>query len=80
MYYFLEKADEGELKIGDTKINLKKASRKEILNVRRRTAFVFQNYGLFHHKTALENAVRGIVLVTTYFMRYKMNIRKRIGD
>lgn len=29
---------------------------------------------------ALENAVRGIVLVTTYFVRYKMNIRKKIGD
>lgn len=60
---FLEKADEGELKIGDTKINLKKASRKEILNVRRRTAFVFQNYGLFHHKTALQNVMEGLVVV-----------------
>lgn len=60
---FLEKAEEGELRIGDTRINLRKASRKEILNVRRRTAFVFQNYGLFHHKTALQNVMEGLVVV-----------------
>ncbi len=58
---FLEKADEGTLKIGDTELDLHKAKKKEILDVRRRTAFVFQNYNLFANKTALENVMEGLV-------------------
>lgn len=58
---FLEKADAGKLTIGDTTVDLKRASRKEILEVRRKTAFVFQNYNLFNNKTALENVMEGLV-------------------
>jgi L-cystine transport system ATP-binding protein len=59
---FLERADEGELTIGDKTVNLKKASSKDILDIRRRTAFVFQNYGLFLNKTALQNVTEGLVI------------------
>ncbi len=58
---FLEKADEGTLKINDREINLHKAKKKEILYVRRQTAFVFQNYNLFANKTAVENVMEGLV-------------------
>jgi L-cystine transport system ATP-binding protein len=58
---FLERADEGELTIGDKTVNLKKASSKDILDIRRRTAFVFQNYGLFLNKTALQNVTEGLI-------------------
>lgn len=58
---FLENADSGELTIGETKVNLKKASKKQMLEIRRKTAFVFQNYNLFANKTAIENVMEGLV-------------------
>jgi len=58
---FLEKADAGTLTIGEQTVDLKKASSKEILEIRRKTAFVFQNYSLFHNKTALENVMEGLI-------------------
>jgi L-cystine transport system ATP-binding protein len=59
---FLEKADRGTLTIGDTTLDFTKATKKEILEVRRRTAFVFQNFNLFNNKTALENVTEGLVI------------------
>ena len=58
---FLEKADDGELKIGNKHVDLKKVSNKEILEIRRNTAFVFQNYCLFNNKTAIENVMEGLI-------------------
>lgn len=52
---FLEQADKGNMRIGDLEIDFEKASRNEILEVRRRTSMVFQHYNLFNNKTALEN-------------------------
>lgn len=60
---FLEKADEGQLTIGDLTVDLKKCHKKEILAIRRKCGFVFQNYGLFLNKTALENVMEGLVVV-----------------
>ena len=59
---FLEKADQGTAKFGDIEVDLKNASKKEILEVRKKTAFVFQNYNLFNNKTALENVMEGLVV------------------
>jgi L-cystine transport system ATP-binding protein len=59
---FLEKADEGKLTIGEQTVDLKRASSKEILQIRRKTAFVFQNYGLFLNKTALQNVTEGLIV------------------
>ncbi|MBQ1327131.1 MAG: amino acid ABC transporter ATP-binding protein [Eubacterium sp.] len=59
---FLERADAGTLVFGDT-YDLHKASSKDILKVRRKTAFVFQNYGLFANKTALQNVMEGLTVV-----------------
>ncbi|MDR3174384.1 MAG: amino acid ABC transporter ATP-binding protein [Treponema sp.] len=58
---FLERADRGTLTIGDTTMDFTQATKKQILDVRRRTAFVFQNFNLFHNKTALENVMEGLV-------------------
>ena len=60
---FLEKADEGTLVIDGETIDLKHATKDEILSVRRKTAMVFQNYNLFKNKTALENVMEGLVTV-----------------
>lgn len=58
---FLEKADAGTLTIGGKTVDLHSARKREILEVRRRTAMVFQNYGLFANKTAAENIMEGLV-------------------
>ncbi|MEX2804064.1 amino acid ABC transporter ATP-binding protein [Streptococcus sp. H31] len=58
----LEKADSGQLNLAGQEYNLAKLSRKEILNIRKKTAFVFQHYNLFANKTALENVLEGLVI------------------
>ena len=58
---FLENADKGELIIGDSQVDLKKAGKKQVQDIRRKTAFVFQNYNLFANKTAMENVMEGLV-------------------
>lgn len=58
---FLETADSGELSMGNISVNMKKANKKQILHIRRKMAFVFQNYNLFANKTALENVMEGLV-------------------
>jgi L-cystine transport system ATP-binding protein len=58
---FLARADDGELFIGDQGVNLKSVTKKEILEIRRKTAFVFQSFNLFKHKTAIENVMEGLV-------------------
>lgn len=59
---FLDKADSGKLTIAGETVDLKHASKKEILNVRKKTAFVFQNHNLFNNKTALENVMEGLTI------------------
>lgn len=59
---FLEKADHGDVFIDQLKLSLNKASKKDIHAVRKKVAFVFQNYNLFHHKTALENVTEGLLI------------------
>ena len=58
---FLESADSGTLDFDDFHIDLSRVSKKTMLQVRRKTAFVFQNYNLFANKTALENVMEGLV-------------------
>ena len=58
----LEKADSGSLKLGDKDYDLGKLTKKDILEIRQKTAFVFQHYNLFANKTALENILEGLVI------------------
>lgn len=60
---FLENADQGHLSIGGLAIDLKKAHKKEILEVRKKTSMVFQQYDLFKNKTALDNILEGLTVV-----------------
>jgi len=62
----LEKPDDGEIQIGDHKINCKSVRKKDVLRLRRQTAMVFQQYNLFKHKTALENVMEALVVVRKY--------------
>lgn len=60
---YLEAPDAGRLTVGDLSLDARHATRQEILALRRRTAFVFQNYALFANKTALENICEGMIVV-----------------
>ncbi len=62
---FLEKADSGLLDFDEVHIDLEKVSKKTMLEIRRKTAFVFQNYNLFANMTALENVMEGLVTART---------------
>ena len=59
---FLEKAEEGEMTFDGERIEFAKATKKEIAAIRRKTAFVFQNFNLFANKTALENVTEGLIV------------------
>src|SRR5690606_40393406 len=59
---FLERADEGEIKVDNIETSFNKARKKDILAIRKKTAFVFQNYSLFNNKTALGNVTEGLVV------------------
>ena len=58
----LEKADSGSLKLADKEYDLSKLTKKDILEIRQKTAFVFQHYNLFANKTALENILEGLII------------------
>ncbi len=58
---FLERADAGTLVFDNERYDLKTIGKKDIQAIRKRTAFVFQNYNLFLNKTALGNVMEGLV-------------------
>lgn len=59
---FLENADSGFLKFDEIQTPLNHAKKKVIAKIRKKTAFVFQNYNLFKNKTALENVMEGLTI------------------
>ena len=59
---FLEPADSGLIQIGSTTKNVENIKEKEILDIRRQTAMVFQNYALYPHMTVYENMAFGLKL------------------
>lgn len=60
---FLERAEKGSIRLGDIKTDFHTASKLDILNIRKRTGFVFQNYNLILTKTALQNVIEPLVVV-----------------
>lgn len=77
---FLEKADAGEIVFDNQGILFSEASKKEINNIRKKTAFVFQNYNLFQNKTALENVTEGLIIARKVRKQEAINIAKRALD
>ncbi|MGR3731913.1 amino acid ABC transporter ATP-binding protein [Limimaricola soesokkakensis] len=60
---FLDRPDAGTIRLNGMTVDAAKATKAEILAVRRRTAFVFQNYALFANKTARQNITEALVTV-----------------
>jgi len=59
---FLERADGGEMSFDGETYQMNQAAKKEIAAIRKKTAFVFQNYNLFLNKTALQNVTEGLIV------------------
>ncbi len=57
---FLEKADKGVITFDGEKVDLSAAKKHQIADIRKKTAFVFQNYNLFQNKTVLQNVTLGL--------------------
>lgn len=57
---FLEKPDSGTMIFDGVSYDLGHMKRSEIADIRKKTAFVFQNYNLFANKTALGNVTLGL--------------------
>ena len=60
---FLEQPTAGTMTVGDLTVDVNRASRADVLAMRRQTAFVFQNYALFANKTALQNIAERLLVV-----------------
>lgn len=59
---FLETADGGTMVFDDETFTFGHVSKKDIARLRKKTAFVFQNYNLFANKTALQNVTEGLIV------------------
>ncbi len=59
---FLEASDAGTMVFDGESFQMKGISKKEIRSLRKKTAFVFQNYNLFLNKTAIQNVMEGLVI------------------
>ena len=59
----LEIADRGAIAIGALSVTPKTAKKAELVALRRKTGFVFQNYALFAHLTARDNIAEALVTV-----------------
>ncbi len=59
---FLERADSGSVTLLGKELCMNEASRREIAEYRRHTAFVFQSFNLFANKTALQNVTEGLIV------------------
>ncbi len=58
----MEHPEEGQIEIGNLKIDLNKHKKAEVIELRKNTAMVFQQFNLFHQKTALENVMEGLIV------------------
>ncbi len=72
----LELAQQGIVTIDNISLDYLKYTTKDILNLRRKSAMVFQHYNLFSHKNALENITEGLIVVQKMQKQEANNIAK----
>lgn len=62
-FNYLEKPDKGRIQIDDIIVDAENIKKDRIINLRKKSAMVFQNYNLFKNKTALENVIEALIVV-----------------
>lgn len=60
---YLEKPEEGTIEINNLKFDFTDMDREKILNLRKQTSMVFQNYNLFKNKNVIENVMEALLVV-----------------
>ena len=63
---FLDPADEGTVTINGFTVDARRHRKRDVIELRRKTAMVFQNYNLFKNRTILGNVMEGLVTVKRY--------------
>lgn len=73
----------GIIEIGGVRVDAQKHTKKEVLELRRHSAMVFQNYNLFKNKTALGNVMEALVQVQKKSReeaeRISLNLLEKVG-
>ena len=59
---FLERADGGTMTFDGESHPFQQITGKDVVRLRKKTGFVFQNYNLFRNRTALQNVTEGLVI------------------
>lgn len=77
---FLETADAGTMEFDGEQFSFGHVGKKDIARIRRKTAFVFQNYNLFLNKTALENVTEGLIVARKMPKEQAIQIGKQALD
>ena len=77
---FLEAADDGTMIFDGEEFHFGKVPKKDIARLRKKTAFVFQNYNLFLNKTALQNVTEGLIIARKMPKQQAIEIGRRALD
>lgn len=77
---FLENAEQGKMVFDGEEYNFGKVKRKDIAAIRRKTAFVFQDYNLFLNKTALQNVTEGLIVARKMPKKQAEEIGRKMLD
>lgn len=77
---YLERADSGTMVFDGEVYQMNHASKKDIAGIRKKTAFVFQNYNLFLNKTALQNVTEGLTVARKMPRRQAEQIGRQALD
>lgn len=77
---FLEEADKGNISIDDVSVDVEKYTKAEVIALRKKTGFVFQNYALFAHLTAKQNIAEGLITVRGWKKEQAYNRAQEILD
>lgn len=77
---FLDAADAGSISVNGYAVDAKKHKKSQVIELRRKTAMVFQNYNLFQNKTILENVMEGLITVKKYKKSQAEEMSRQILD
>ena len=77
---FLEKADRGYMEFAGYGIDFSNVAHSQINAIRKKTAFVFQNYNLFNNKNVLENVTEGLIIGRGMEKKQAIEIAKKALD